>query len=249
MLKLDRHALQPVMLFVHGGAFQVGAGYQYPPTYLLDKDVVLVVPEYRLGVLGFLSGESEMIPGDAALMDIILAIKWTKAFVQNFGGDPDLITVFGHSSGAAMVSALVLSPNVPNNLFQRAICQSGSFFSTRAFDFNPIRTAVAIAKKGCGQMTTMTEVNNCLMQMNASKLLYVSESVQMNSLMNEGVTGFGGSKMTYGSVLPMLPHQLITQRGAIKNISVMAGNVKDDGTFVLSSKCVRKLLFNVHING
>lgn len=231
--------MQPVMLFIHGGAFETGSAFQYPPSYLLDKDVVLVVPEYRLGVLGFLSTQSETIPGDAAMMDVILSIKWTKSFIKNFGGDPDRITVFGHSSGGAMVSALVLSPNVPESLFQRAIIQSGSFFSTRAFDYNPVRSAVAIAKQGCVPPKTITDiddVNDCLMGMDVKQLLLVSENVLDNGLLNEGLTGFGGAKLTYSSVLPMLPHELITQKGAIKNITVMAGNVKDDGTFVLGSK-------------
>lgn len=235
-MQVNPDAMQPVMLFIHGGAFETGSAFQYPPSYLLDKDVVLVVPEYRLGVLGFLSTQSETIPGDAAMMDVILALKWTRSFITNFGGDPERITVFGHSSGGAMVSALVLSPNVPESLFQRAIIQSGSFFSTRAFDYNPVRSAVAIAKEGCGPSNTIEEVNDCLMNMDVKKLLLVSENVLDNGLLNEGLTGFGGAKLTYSSVLPMLPHELITQKGAIKNITVMAGNVKDDGTFVLGSK-------------
>lgn len=132
------------MIMVHGGGFTIGSYNYVPGTKLLEKDIVYVAFNYRLGPLGFLSTDSASIPGNAGLLDTILAIKWVKKYIRNFGGDPNRITLFGESSGGGMVSALMLSPNeiVPFDLFQGAILASGSFFGTWAFDPEPIATAI-----------------------------------------------------------------------------------------------------------
>lgn len=79
-------------------------------------------------------------------MDAIQALKFIKENIRHFGGDPNQITVFGQSSGAAMVSALLISTNVPQNLIHRAIVQSGSIFSQWAYTTDPITDARDIAE-------------------------------------------------------------------------------------------------------
>lgn len=81
----------PVMFYIHGGGFTCGAGIirGYGPGFLLDKDVILVAINYRLGILGFLSTEDENCPGNFGLKDQVLALKWVRAHIRNFGGDPD----------------------------------------------------------------------------------------------------------------------------------------------------------------
>lgn len=85
-----------------------GSGSQNP-TYLLDKDVVLVTPNYRIGPLGFLSTGDEVAPGNWALKDQILALKWVQDNIEYFGGDPGQVTIFGTSAGSACVHLLTLS--------------------------------------------------------------------------------------------------------------------------------------------
>ena len=104
----------------------------YGPDYLLEKDVILVSFNYRLGVFGFLSLEDESlnIPGNAALRDQILALKWVKENIKNFGGDPDNVTLFGESAGAACVHYLTLFEQT-KGLFHRAIIMSGTSFGKR----------------------------------------------------------------------------------------------------------------------
>lgn len=134
------------MLYIHGGGFEAGDSNEHQPHYLLEKDVILVSINYRLGPLGFLSTQSDDIPGNAGFLDTILAVKWVKKYINHFGGNPNQITIFGESAGAGLVSALMLSSEslVPHNLFHGAILQSGSFFGPWAFDEEPITAAQRI---------------------------------------------------------------------------------------------------------
>ncbi|TCK25681.1 carboxylesterase/lipase family protein [Pseudonocardia endophytica] len=114
----------PVMVFVHGGAFVAGeaSAPAYDGTALARAGVVLVAVNYRLGAEGFLP-----LPGGATnigLRDQIAALTWVRENAAAFGGDPDLVTVFGESAGAISVGTLLGSPAAAG-LFRRAIVQSG----------------------------------------------------------------------------------------------------------------------------
>lgn len=117
----------PVMFFIHGGGWLACAGntYYYGPEVLLDRDVVLVIPNYRLGALGFLSTGDLVVPGNNGLKDQALALKWTKDNAEAFGGDPESITIFGESAGGASVHLHMMSP-LTKGLFNRGISQSGT---------------------------------------------------------------------------------------------------------------------------
>ncbi|CAB0037397.1 unnamed protein product [Trichogramma brassicae] len=129
---------KPVMVFIHGGAFLFGSGDDtiYGADYLLKKDVVLVTLNYRLGVLGFLNLQTEEISGNQGLKDQVMALKWVQSHVRCFGGDPENVTIFGASAGAASVHYLTLSP-MAKDLFHKAICQSGSALNPWALPKNP----------------------------------------------------------------------------------------------------------------
>ncbi|KAG8235962.1 hypothetical protein J437_LFUL018077, partial [Ladona fulva] len=100
----------PVMVFFHGGAYAGGSANVYGGSRLMDKDVVLVVPHYRLGPLSFLSLQTDEIAGNAGLLDQVLALKWVQKHISAFGGNPKEVTIFGESAGAASVSYLMLTP-------------------------------------------------------------------------------------------------------------------------------------------
>lgn len=160
------------MVYIHGGAFETGSSNQRPPNHLLEKDIVLVVPQYRLGPLGFLSTDTHEIPGNAAVLDVILALKWIKNYIVHFGGDPSNLTLFGQSAGAALISALIFSPAVSIDLFQKAILQSGSSFGSWVYDFNPVQNAMDIAgRAGCETNGTIHDINKCLMNLPVADML------------------------------------------------------------------------------
>ncbi|CAH2092469.1 unnamed protein product [Euphydryas editha] len=141
----------PVMLWIHGGGFICGSGNDdmYGPEFLIKKDVVVVTFNYRLGILGFLSLETDDIPGNAGMKDQVAALRWVQNNIENFGGDPNNVTIFGESAGGASVSYHLISP-MSAGLFKRAIIQSGAFTCSWAKCLRPRDRALSLAKKlGC----------------------------------------------------------------------------------------------------
>ncbi|KAI5643915.1 carboxylesterase family domain-containing protein [Phthorimaea operculella] len=145
---LEPKAPLPVMFFIYGGGYSMGSGNadSYGPDFLVPKGVVLVTINYRLEVLGFLSLENEDVPGNAGLKDQNAALKWVKKNIAKFGGDPDNITVFGQSAGAASTVYHMTSP-MSRNLFKRAIVMSGVPSCDWNIAFQPRRRAFVLGKQ------------------------------------------------------------------------------------------------------
>jgi para-nitrobenzyl esterase len=120
----------PVMVWIYGGAFVSGAGSTavYDGTHFAEQGVVLVSFNYRLGRFGFFAHPAlDAGPGpigNYGLMDQIAALKWVKANIASFGGDPKNVTIFGESAGAVSVNYLMVSP-AAKGLFAKAIAESG----------------------------------------------------------------------------------------------------------------------------
>eukprot|EP01061_Rhynchopus_euleeides_P000082 TRINITY_DN10054_c0_g1_i1.p1 TRINITY_DN10054_c0_g1~~TRINITY_DN10054_c0_g1_i1.p1 ORF type:complete len:531 (+),score=197.56 TRINITY_DN10054_c0_g1_i1:53-1594(+) len=116
-----------VMVWIHGGAFESGAGYL--PIYsgerlAISQDCVVVSLNYRVGCFGFLYKRGAGFDANVGLHDQIAALKWIQKEISSFGGDPARVTVFGESAGAMSITALLASP-LAKGLFRGAICQSG----------------------------------------------------------------------------------------------------------------------------
>jgi para-nitrobenzyl esterase len=118
----------PVMLWIHGGALETGAGSLYDPAQLVAQGVVVVTINYRLGALGFLAGAalSTGASGNYGTMDQIAALRWTQRNIREFGGDPGNVTIFGQSAGGLSVLTLLVSP-LARGLFAKAIEESGAY--------------------------------------------------------------------------------------------------------------------------
>lgn len=131
-----KSAKLPVALWIHGGAYMNGYGFEVTMNgdEWAARKVILVTINYRLGTFGFLShpeltaeqGQS----GNYGLMDQIAALKWVRENIAVFGGDPKNITVFGQSAGAMSVKNLLISPE-SRDLMAKAIIQSGGGLGTR----------------------------------------------------------------------------------------------------------------------
>src|ERR1700733_11654898 len=125
----------PVIVWIHGGGFNSGSGSCaiYDGENMAKKGVVFVTINYRLGVFGFLAHPEltkespDHASGNYAFLDQIAALKWVRANIAAFGGDPDRVTIAGQSAGSFSVNALMASP-LAKGLFQRVIAESGAMF-------------------------------------------------------------------------------------------------------------------------
>ncbi|XP_073973291.1 juvenile hormone esterase-like [Rhodnius prolixus] len=90
--------LLPVLIYLNYGGFFLGSGeIDRSPEFFLDFDIVVVMPNYRLGVLGFLTMEDDIMPGNMGLKDQVMALVWVKNNIANFGGVPNQVTLIGES--------------------------------------------------------------------------------------------------------------------------------------------------------
>jgi para-nitrobenzyl esterase len=126
----QKGAKLPVMVWIHGGAFNFGSGSVYDGSQFAKQGVVVVTVNYRLGRAGWfahpaLTAEnSKGLLGNYGLMDQVAALEWVKDNIKAFGGDPKNVTMFGESAGAISVNYLMLAPQA-KGLFAKAMAESG----------------------------------------------------------------------------------------------------------------------------
>ena len=138
----------PVMVWVYGGAYAEGGGNMpiSEGRHLAAKGAIVVTFNYRVGAFGFLShpelsAESGRgASGNQALADAIATLKWVKANIAQFGGDPDNVTIFGQSAGACIDAGLVGSPEA-KGLFRRAVSESGQWMGLGIDRMTPLQEA------------------------------------------------------------------------------------------------------------
>ncbi|VVC92313.1 unnamed protein product, partial [Leptidea sinapis] len=130
-----------VLFHIHRGDFKYGSGDPdiYQPDSLVSNEIIVVLPNYRLGPLGYLCLQNDTAPGNAALKDLALALNWTKHNIENFGGNSSNIVVSGAGSAGALVDYLVASSQ-SKDYISKAITESGFALSHWAIDREPLRT-------------------------------------------------------------------------------------------------------------
>lgn len=247
------------MVYIHGGQFDKLSDDELHPILLLERNVVLVTLKYRLGALGLLSTESPTIPGNVALADVVAALKWIQICIRQFGGDPTRVTLFGHSSGAAMASAIVFNPSTPSDLFHRAMILSGSSLSSWSFDDNPMHHARNVASfTNCTALSSVQRLNQCFRSISVPSLMqayndnYVSigrHSVYFceiylsyilcqhaqRELIKKCKVPCGGSKFMVNDILPLPPSEILRDPASIRNIPLMITVVTHDAVSILGS--------------
>jgi carboxylesterase type B len=116
----------PVIVFIHGGAFMFGGSQYYgPENFYDDERMILVTINYRLGILGFLSTEDDVIPGNYGMKDQVEALRWVQRNIAGFKGDPKKVTITGFSAGGASVHLHYMS-SLTKGLFSNGISHSGN---------------------------------------------------------------------------------------------------------------------------
>lgn len=228
----------PVAVWIHGGAFTTGYSWEkeFDGKAWNEKGVILVTVDYRLGVFGFLahpalSTEAEnRVSGNYGILDQIAALKWIYENIASFGGNPENITVFGQSAGAASVQTLVSSP-LTKGLISKAVIQSGGGYRESLCSDYMLQDAEKLGAKiaelaGC---TTKEE----LKEVSAIRLLEALSSyeAQMAQDMMSG-------KMKPDSMLSMSPvvdqyvlndgYDASIEKGLLPDIPYMIGSNSDD---------------------
>ena len=163
----DKTSKLPVIFYIHGGGYTGGCGHEkhFDGPVWPTKGCIAVTINYRLGPMGFMClpelKEEAGHTGNYGLFDQIAALKWVKANIEDFGGNPDNITIMGQSAGAMSVQQLVLSP-LTEGLFHKAVMNSGGgvskLMNSKATSEERYAFWESVKKKaGC---TTLEELRN-----------------------------------------------------------------------------------------
>lgn len=217
----------PVMVWIHGGAFNFGESDDYDGTSLATTgNVIVITINYRLGALGFLAhpalaAEPGNTTGNYGLLDQQAALLWVRTNAAAFGGDPSNVTIFGESAGGSSVSAQLASPSA-DGLFEKAIIESG-FYDPSMLDATEAQaTGTAFAASiGCTLQTTQ-----CLRAASTAAILKASApfpAAGANQFYGAGL--FSPTRGT--AVLPLAPIAAFAS-GAFNKVPVLNGTNHDE---------------------
>jgi para-nitrobenzyl esterase len=230
----------PVMVWIHGGGFVIGASSQsaYDGEPLATEGVVVVSINYRLGIFGFLahpalSKESPQgVSGNYGLLDMVAALEWVKRNIGVFGGDPNNVTIFGESAGGTAVCLLMVVPQA-QGLFHKVIAESAWGM------FNPI-SHLKESWYGRIPLEKFGEAQGDLATLRSKSMADIVKMV--------GPPDMGGDKAARGEdyvpvvdgvVLPDDPARLFST-GKFAHVGLIAGTNADGGT-LLSGPPVQNL--------
>jgi para-nitrobenzyl esterase len=220
---------RPVMVWIHGGAFVLGAGSEplYDGRRLAARgDVVVVSLNYRLGALGYLThpelrDHATGASGNWGLLDQIAALRWVRENAGSFGGDPSNVTVFGESAGAMSVTTLMATP-AARGLFQRAIAQSGAPVTARYDE------AAATAER----VSALLDVPIArLREVPADQLVDAQQRMMFNRSPRQAI-GISGDAMPFrptvdGETLPRQPEEAVGD-GHAADVALLIGTNRDE---------------------
>ncbi len=220
---------RPVMVWLHGGGFAAGSSQELPSydgAQLSKKGDVLVVSiNHRLNVLGFLDlsafGEKYAKSGNVGLLDMIAALKWVKNNIENFGGDPSNVTIFGQSGGGGKVTTLMACPSAAG-LFNKAIVESGSLINLMESKYSRKIGSLVLQELGLNP-TQIDSLKNVLYE----KLLEAGNSAikKVRPLADQDGFNpfiFGWTPVVDGYILPYQPSNQKAQEFS-KDVPVIIG--------------------------
>ncbi len=216
---------KPVMVWIHGGAFEAGGTIDpmFDCVNLVKEhpEVIVVTIAYRLGVMGFLhlshlpDGKDYPDAQNLGLLDQVKALKWVHENIAGFGGDPDNVTLFGESAGAASCTLLPLVKG-SQQYFKRLIAESGSINQTRT------------PEEAAGCTDKLMETLGCK---NVADLLKVDDEKFL-----EAASGLFAKQVPErdGRILPTDTYEAYAN-GAAKDIEILVGCNKDEMDFFVYS--------------
>lgn len=222
-------ARTPVMVWIHGGSFRSGAGSDYAAEVLArEQGVTVVTLNYRLGALGFLAApaleDGAGSSGNYGLLDQQAALRWVRANIAAFGGDPRNVTVFGESAGGMSICAQLASP-LSRGLFDRAVIQSGP--CTAQGVTTPLSAALATGSAYARALGCAPQDAACLRAVPAARLLEVA-------VPGNRVPGAVEFPLVSGDrALPRAPAEVFAAGGGLR-VPVLLGTNRDEGTLFVA---------------
>lgn len=227
-LELDKAARRPLLVWFHGGGFFQGSGSRstYAGANLArEQDVVVVTLNHRLGALGYLylaelGGDEYADSGNVGNLDLVLALEWVRDNITRFGGDPENVTVFGHSGGAGKVTHALVLP-AARGLFQRAIGQSGMV----TVGLEPAEAT----RKAETFLRLLGLTRHELDKLHAIPAQQIVEAQWQLQRSAPGGMSMGFSPVVDGTVLPEHPLAAL-RRGASGHVPLMLGTAEHEVT-------------------
>lgn len=162
--------LMPVMFWIGSYGYSSLLDNLFDVSLINDQDVVFVRCGFRLGPFGFLSINDFTAPGNCGLKDLVMALKWVQRNISAFGGNPDNVTIFGSSTGGALVHFMMLSP-MATGLFHKAIMQSASALNSWSLAKNPSQNVLDLANELGIKETSKVELVEKLRSLPAKDLM------------------------------------------------------------------------------
>jgi para-nitrobenzyl esterase len=213
---------RPVMVWIFGGAYTEGAGSSphNDGEALARKGVVYVSVNYRLGPFGFFSHpeltkeSGRNASGNQAMSDNIAALRWVQKNIAAFGGDPNNVTIFGESAGAALVAGLTGSSEA-KGLFHRAISESGAWMG---LSMAPMRPRTSVEQPGPGRDGKPAP------SLPSLKELRAKSTDEITALLR------GAGMIIDGWIVPE-DLSITFAQGRQNAVDVLVGSNKDEGSF------------------
>jgi carboxylesterase type B len=230
--ELKPEKLLPVMVFIHGGGLSIGSGADpyFDGTNIAKQDVVYVNFNYRLGMMGFLTGdglfEKDVLPGNRGFMDAVALLKWVKENISQFGGDSNNITIAGQSGGGTAAWALLASPQ-SKGLIHKAIIMSGPINMT------PLKDQLKVTKDVLKKLKVPLGDNQALATVSDKKAKSTLLQTQLFMKFGDAYGEMSRTKLpttgAYGT--EFLPDDVLIalEKGAAKEVDIMIGSCKNDG--------------------
>lgn len=207
----------PVVFYVHGGSLRVGSAWDNDPSRIArETNSIVVMVNYRLGMLGFLNHPAldleaaDGVSGNYGLLDQQLALQWVHDQIRAFGGDPHNITLTGMSAGAWSVCAHLTSENMAGT-FARAVLHSGDCFT------RDVATARATG-------TTFVETLGCTDESSVSDCI---RNKTLDEILATDSWAFEAAIVTGGALLPDPPAERVAS-GDFTRVPVMFGFTENE---------------------
>ncbi|XP_014204328.1 venom carboxylesterase-6-like [Copidosoma floridanum] len=222
--------LLPVIFWIHGGGFQYGTSTKYGPKYLMDKDLILVTINYRLGPFGFLSTGDNVVSGNMGLKDQSMALRWVSDNIRYFNGDRNRITLMGVSAGGASVHYHYLSP-MSAGLFRHGISFSGTALGRWAYNHDTSETARILARALNCPTNDSRDMVQCLKTISATDMAKTVQRLLSKLYFSYAMFPPVAEKIDRDYFINDSPTNII-QKGKSNDVPWITGVVSEEGLYI-----------------